>query len=156
MPKQPRRCGARMRVSAAGLDRAIGYDRVVQYLRRSGGRCRNWPVRGKERCRFHGGYSTGPTTPDGMARTVAAMKLGRWRWLRRMRADGIPIPCGRKRGGRNLPLEEREQLAVEKRRRREARILLQGVRVARRRRRVRERDMAQDCETVKSESCVVY
>ncbi len=27
--------------------------------------------------RLHGGLSTGPTTPEGMARTVAALKAGR-------------------------------------------------------------------------------
>jgi hypothetical protein len=28
-----------------------------------------------KRCRFHGGYSTGPTTSEGVARTVAALKV---------------------------------------------------------------------------------
>jgi hypothetical protein len=49
-----------------------------------------------------------------MARTVAAMKAGRLRWLARLKAEGKPAPCGRKKGGRNLPADEREQIAYEK------------------------------------------
>jgi hypothetical protein len=70
--------------------------------------CRNWRVPGRHRCRLHSGLSTGPTTPEGMARTVAAMLAGRRRWLVRLKSEGQPIPCGRKKGGRNAPLEERE------------------------------------------------
>jgi hypothetical protein len=33
---------------------------------------------------------------------------GRRRWLVRLKSEGQPIPCGRKKGGRNAPLEERE------------------------------------------------
>ena len=75
-----------------------------------------------------------------MARTVAAMKEGRTRWLRQLRAEGNSIPCGRKRGGRNLPLEEREQIATEKRRRREARGVLRQIRAERKGRRIQERE----------------
>jgi hypothetical protein len=74
-------------------------------------RCRNWAIRGKRRCRLHGGLSTGPTTPEGMARTIAAMKAGRLRWLAQLKSEGKPIPCGRKKGGRNAPLTEREHAA---------------------------------------------
>lgn len=123
VPQQRRRCDARIPSSEGRLHRADRCGHLAQYLRRSGHRCRNWPVRGKKRCRFHGGYSTGPTTPEGLARTVAALQAGRTRWLRRLRDEGSPIPFGRKRGGRNRPLEEREQIACEKRRRREARIV---------------------------------
>jgi hypothetical protein len=41
------------------------------------------------RCRFHGGLSTGPRTPDGKARSLAALREGWRRWrLQRLR----PIP----------------------------------------------------------------
>ena len=122
MPKQrPQRCNAQIRRNDARLNRAAREGRLSEYLRRSRERCRNWPVRGSKRCRFHGGHSTGPTTPDGMARTLAAMKAGRARWLAQLKSEGKPIPCGRKKGGRNLPAEEREQAAYEKRCHRKAR-----------------------------------
>lgn len=140
MSNQRQRCNARIPSGETRLHRAAREGRLKEHLRRSGHWCRNWPVRGKKRCRFHGGYSTGPTSPDGMARTLAAMKAGRARWLRKMRAEGNPIPCGRKKGSRNLPLEEREQIACEKRRGREARIVLRQVRVERKARRVQERE----------------
>ena len=128
MPQRRDRCGAKLPSSEGRLNRADRCRHLAQYLRRSGHRCRNWPVRGKKRCRFHGGYSTGPTTPEGKARTIAALQAGRARWLRRLRDEGSPIPCGRRKGGRNRPLEEREQIAFEKRVRREAEKVLREVR----------------------------
>jgi hypothetical protein len=62
--------------------------------------CRNWPVPGKTRCRFHGGLSTGPRTSGGKARAVAAMVEGRRRWVERMKAAGTKFPGGRKAGVR--------------------------------------------------------
>jgi len=62
--------------------------------------CRNWAVRGKTRCKFHGGMSTGPKTPEGKARVVAAMVAGRRRWVERMKAEGRKFPGGRKLGSR--------------------------------------------------------
>jgi hypothetical protein len=41
---------------------------------------------------FTAGLSTGPTTPEGMARTIAAMKAGRLRWLAQLKSEGKPIP----------------------------------------------------------------
>src|SRR6516165_971446 len=106
MPKSfRRRCDARLPVRESARDRAVRAGELAKYLRRN--RCKNWAVRGSKRCRLHGGLSTGPTTPEGMARTVAAMKAGRLRWLSRLKAEGKPAPCGRKKGGRNAPLEER-------------------------------------------------
>jgi hypothetical protein len=58
-------------------------------------------VRGKKRCCLHGGLSTGPRTPEGKARTVAAMVEGRRRLLERLKAEGQPVPWGRKKGGVN-------------------------------------------------------
>jgi hypothetical protein len=79
----------------------------MEYLR-SSGRCRNWPVRGKKRCRLHGGLSTGPRTPEGKARTVAAMIDGRRRLPEKIKAEGRPVPWGRKRGGANRSAAERQ------------------------------------------------
>jgi len=62
--------------------------------------CRNWAVPGRSRCRFHGGMSTGPKTPEGKARVVAAMVAGRHRWVERMKAEGRKFPCGRRPGSR--------------------------------------------------------
>jgi hypothetical protein len=72
---------------------------------RQGTPCLKPPLNGKTRCRLHGSLSTGPKTPEGKARIVAAhWKHGRrsrafsetrkqiWKELRaieaRMRADG--------------------------------------------------------------------
>src|SRR5712691_1082363 len=109
MPKQrPQRCNAQIRRNDARLYRAVREGQLSEYLRRSRERCRNWPIRGSKRCRLHGGLSTGPTTPEGKGRTVAAMNAGRLRWLARLKAEGKPAPCGRKRGGKNRSIEERE------------------------------------------------
>lgn len=39
-------------------------------------KCKN----GNFRCKYHGGMSTGPKTPEGMARTIAALRAGWKRW----------------------------------------------------------------------------
>jgi hypothetical protein len=62
--------------------------------------CRNWAVRGRTRCKFHGGMSTGPKTPEGKARVIAAMVEGRRRWLAQLKAEGRKFPGGRKPGTR--------------------------------------------------------
>jgi hypothetical protein len=79
-----------------------------------------------------------------MARTVAAMKAGRARWLAQLKSEGEPIPCGRKKGGHNLPVEEREQAAYEKRCHREARLMLQRLRAERKAQREETRRKMQD------------
>jgi len=38
------------------------------------------------RCKFHGGLSTGPKTPEGKARSLAAMRAGHAAWAARRRA----------------------------------------------------------------------
>jgi hypothetical protein len=63
--------------------------------------CRNRPVKGGTRCKFHGGLSTGPVTDEGMMRTVAAMVEGRRRYVERMKAEGRKLPWGRKKGWRD-------------------------------------------------------
>ena len=45
---------------------------------RSGNPCQKPPMKGKTRCRLHGGLSTGPRTVEGKARIAAAQyKHGR-------------------------------------------------------------------------------
>ena len=73
---------------------------------RQGTACQKPPIKGKKRCRNHGGASTGPKTLEGRARIAAAhLKHGKrskrfvqmrakiWKELReieaRMKADGF-------------------------------------------------------------------
>ena len=45
---------------------------------RAGGACQNPAIGGRNRCKLHGGLSTGPRTPEGKARSIAAQtKHGR-------------------------------------------------------------------------------
>jgi hypothetical protein len=72
-------------------------------VRHRHGFCRKWPVPGKERCRLHGGCSTGPLTEEGKVRALVAMRVGRQRWLEEMRAKKAAgeierFPGGRKSG----------------------------------------------------------
>lgn len=39
------------------------------------------------RCRFHGGLSTGPKTPDGKRRSMEAMRVGFKAWVELRRAS---------------------------------------------------------------------
>lgn len=45
--------------------------------RRDGQPCQALSVPGKRRCKWHGGHSTGPKTPEGKARALANLLLGR-------------------------------------------------------------------------------
>ena len=50
---------------------------------RSGEPCSKFPIRGKKRCRLHGGLSTGPRTLEGRARIAAAnTRHGRYKGWR--------------------------------------------------------------------------
>lgn len=59
---------------------------------RKGGQCRNKSEAGRARCKFHGGKSTGPKTPEGKERIAEAQRTrwAAWRNARplRMRDDG--------------------------------------------------------------------
>jgi len=57
----------------------------------AGGRCRAWALKGKRRCKWHGGKSTGPR--DWRA-SVAAMVAGRKRMIERRHAMGLKAPGG--------------------------------------------------------------
>ena len=41
-------------------------------MKKSGTACQKSPLKGKNRCRLHGGLSTGPRTAEGKARITAA------------------------------------------------------------------------------------
>jgi hypothetical protein len=93
-------------------------QRCGALVRHRHGFCRKWPVPGKERCRFHGGRSTGPLTDEGKARSLAAMREGRQRWLADTRAKKAAgeikrFPAGRKSGPLWLTPRMRQQLATE-------------------------------------------
>jgi hypothetical protein len=79
--------------------------------------CQSWAMKGKTRCRMHGGASTGPRTPEGKARVVAAMVEGRRRWVQRMKAEGRKFPGGRKAGEAWLTpaMKQRRQVEAAKR-----------------------------------------
>jgi hypothetical protein len=79
-----------------GRERVVGWnerkrDRPRCGARtRAGGSCQAPVVRGKSRCRMHGGLSTGPRTAEGKARTLAALKAGFQRWVAERRACAKP------------------------------------------------------------------
>jgi hypothetical protein len=91
-------------------------------VRHRRGFCRKWPVPGKDRCRFHGGRSTGPPTEDGKALSLEAMRAGRQRWLPDMHATKAAgeierFPGGRKSGARWVTprMWEKRQIATMQR-----------------------------------------
>jgi hypothetical protein len=75
------------------------------------------------------------------------MKAGRVRWLAKLRAEGKPVPCGRKKGGRNRPAEVRERAAREAKWQRDCQRMaqrLRSTRKAHREQRRQERQVAAD------------
>jgi hypothetical protein len=44
-----------------------------------GERCRSKSLHRGGKCKFHGGLSTGARSPEGKAKSIAAMQAGRWR-----------------------------------------------------------------------------
>lgn len=58
---------------------------------RKGAPCRNLSEPGRRRCKFHGGRSTGPTTPEGKARIAEAQRL-RWHRWRLQGGNGLTLP----------------------------------------------------------------
>jgi hypothetical protein len=78
---------------------------------RQGKPCLCSPATGTNgRCRFHGGLSTGPKTPETKARSIAAMKEGHRRWLeagrpRREARSKVTTLNARMRASRRLRAE---------------------------------------------------
>jgi hypothetical protein len=103
-PSRRRRCDARVknhfRIGKNGV-------RVTRGLF-----CKGWAME-NGRCWVHGGASTGPRTPEGKARVVAAMVEGRRKWVERRRAEGKKFPAGRKRGERWVTEPMRERARAE-------------------------------------------
>ncbi len=77
-----------------------------------GPRCRAWAME-NGRCRVHGGASTGPKSPEGKARVVAALVEGRRKWVERRRAEGRRFTAGRKGGGAWVTEAMRERARAE-------------------------------------------
>jgi hypothetical protein len=67
------------------------------------------------RCRVRGGASTGPKSPEGKARVVAAMVEGRRAWAERVRANGGRFAAGRKSGAEWVTESMRETATAEAR-----------------------------------------
>lgn len=86
-PKPQKRITARTQKAILGYFRTPtrAWDGVLRQCgakTRKGKPCRAKPLPGKTRCKFHGGLSTGPRTPEGKAR-VADVQRRRWNKLRR-------------------------------------------------------------------------
>jgi 2-succinyl-5-enolpyruvyl-6-hydroxy-3-cyclohexene-1-carboxylate synthase len=83
-----------------------------------------------------------------MARTVSAMKAGRLRRLEKLKSEGKPVPCGRKKGGRNRPAAERERADREENWLRDCQRMARRLRTTNRKvlreQRHRERQVAAD------------
>jgi len=105
--RQRERCGARVKNLLKG--RAHG----VAILRDPF--CNAWAMP-NGRCRVHGGASTGPKSPEGKARVVAAMVEGRRKWIERRRAEGGRFTAGRKSGAEWITEPMRERAHAEARR----------------------------------------
>jgi hypothetical protein len=88
-PWQPKRCDARIKNLVKIGKKGVRVARSPF--------CNAWAMP-NGRCRVHGGASTGPRTPEGKARVVAAMLEGRRKWVERRRAEGRRFTAGRKGG----------------------------------------------------------
>ena len=63
--------GGRKMVNISETNKVPKPRRPCTATTRTGGSCQNHPVRGKMRCRMHGGTSTGPRTAEGRERIAA-------------------------------------------------------------------------------------
>jgi hypothetical protein len=77
--------------------------------------CRAWAME-NGRCRVHDGASTGPKTPEGKVRVVAAMVEGRRKRIERRRAEGRRFTAGRRGGDAWVTEAMRERARAEARR----------------------------------------
>lgn len=79
----------RLETMAAKLKECAAQRRVSCNAKtRKGTSCKMKSEPGKRRCKFHGGKSTGPRTPEGKARIVASNRL-RWATWRRAREHAL-------------------------------------------------------------------
>jgi len=76
----------RLYVDADGRERLIGWKQPKRERpkcgarTRAGGSCKAPVVRGRSRCRMHGGLSTVPKTAEGKARSAAGVRAYWERW----------------------------------------------------------------------------
>jgi hypothetical protein len=74
------------KLAQAGMATRFGPDRPGRRCgakTRSGGACQNPAIKGRSRCKLHGGKSTGPRTPEGKQRIVDV----HWKHGRRSRGN---------------------------------------------------------------------
>src|SRR5271166_2044095 len=102
--RQRQRCGARVKNLLKGRAHRVAILRDPF--------CNAWAME-NGRCRVHGGASTGPKSPEGKARVVAAMVEGRRARAARRRAEGKRFLSGRKRGEAWITDSMRERARVE-------------------------------------------
>jgi hypothetical protein len=75
-PPSRQRCGARLRHAPGNF-------------------CARYVAPGKTRCNLHGGKSMGPRKPARLTpERLAAMREGRRRWVKGLKATGQKAPCG--------------------------------------------------------------
>lgn len=74
-------------------DQAYACTVICGARTRKGKTCKAKAVPGKKRCRFHGGLSTGPKTPEGRERIAAAQRK-RWAEWRQGRSDQLSASSG--------------------------------------------------------------
>jgi hypothetical protein len=71
-------------------------------------------------------------------------KSRRRRWLAKLKSEGKPIPCGRNKGGRNAPPEERQHAAYVRECDRKYQDVLRRGRAERKARRAQRRQERED------------
>ena len=78
--------------------------RCTAKSKRTGLQCGVAAARGKQKCKWHGGRSTGPKTPDGRARIAAAHTIhgSETRELRAERSQGLARIAALDRIGRAI------------------------------------------------------
>lgn len=55
--------------------------RICGARKKTGERCRCKALHRGDKCKFHGGLSTGAKTPEGKERALAALRAGQARWI---------------------------------------------------------------------------
>lgn len=77
MATQVAACRARITAQMRRELREVNRSLKCGARTRDGGKCQMRPEDGKDRCRLHGGLSTGPKTEEGKRRSLAALAEGR-------------------------------------------------------------------------------
>ena len=83
--RRKKRCGA-LKKHLRGAEKGEGFY------------CREWALAGSNRCKWHGGASTGQRTAEGKARALAAAQAGRRTKALALRAEGKRLNVGRHGG----------------------------------------------------------